>query len=93
MVTLFYAALYPQAAVHSFEPVSVNAARIRRHVEAKGLNNVTVHEFGLSGRDASVELAASGEVRTGITAKAAKAAGLECLCRCATPAASSKNWD
>lgn len=61
MVTLFYAALYPEAAVHSFEPVPVNAARIRRHVEANELKNVQVHEFGLSGQDASVELAASGD--------------------------------
>jgi FkbM family methyltransferase len=61
MVTLYYAALYPNAVVHSFEPVPANAARIRRHVEANGLKNVTVHEFGLSGRDATVELAASGE--------------------------------
>jgi FkbM family methyltransferase len=59
MAALYFAARYPEAVVHTFEPVPENAAMIRKQVAANGLTNVQVHEFGLSDRDATVEMGAS----------------------------------
>jgi FkbM family methyltransferase len=63
LVTLFYAARYPDAVIHTFEPVPANAARIRKHVEANKLTNVHVHEYGLSDADGTLEFASSAPGR------------------------------
>lgn len=54
--TLSLAKLAANGQVHTFEPVTLHAKRIRDAVQKSGLDNVTVHEVAMAGSDGEMTL-------------------------------------
>lgn len=51
MTALYFSLLFPQAEIHSFEPIESNLDILRRNIEGNGLTNVHIHPYGLGDRD------------------------------------------
>ena len=54
VATIFFSRLFPNAQIHTFEPVPDNLAMLRKNVET--LKNVTVHPVALGKEDASTQI-------------------------------------
>ncbi len=54
VATIFFARLFPDAIIHTFEPVPDNLVLLRKNVET--LKNVTVHPVALGKEDASTQI-------------------------------------
>ena len=58
--SVFFAATYPNASIHAFEPNHLSAPVLKRNIE--GIERIAFHPFGLSDRDgeAVIRIAGSG---------------------------------
>lgn len=51
MVSLYFSLKYPNAQIHTFEPIESNLTLLRKNIESNQLKNVTIHPYGLGDHD------------------------------------------
>ena len=59
--SLYFSECYPQAQIHSFEPMPENQAMIERNIE--GLDRIRVHPFALGAKEGKLEIRPSDSER------------------------------